>query len=222
MRCQFCGWDNPQDRANCEKCNKPLTDGSVNESNDTASSAAVNHNRPTDRKPAGDFNPKATVREGQIGTKSKPQENTCPECGYTLENGECSSCGYKASAESEHRENKSENSTVCDFKKTVRPKRKGDKEGKFSLFPISEETGEIEGDALEFEGNTVALNRDNTAPKNSTITSIQQAVVAYDGGKWSIEDHSEYKTTFVQAARKIELKSGDLILLGNQLYRFEV
>ena len=27
--------------------------------------------------------------------------------------------------------------------------------------------------------------------------------------------------TFIQAARKIELENGDLILLGNQLYRFD-
>ena len=25
MRCQFCGWDNPQGKETCEKCNKPLT-----------------------------------------------------------------------------------------------------------------------------------------------------------------------------------------------------
>ena len=42
-----------------------------------------------------------------------------------------------------------------------------------------------------------------------------------EDGKWNIEDKSEYQTTFVQASSQIELKSGSLILLGNQLYRFE-
>lgn len=28
MRCQFCGWDNPEGRTKCEKCNKPLSNGS--------------------------------------------------------------------------------------------------------------------------------------------------------------------------------------------------
>jgi len=221
MRCQFCGWDNPQDRTTCEKCNKPLANESTNESNNAASSAA-NNDRPTDRKPAGDFNPKATVREGQAGARAKQKGEVCPECGYPLEKGECASCGYKVSEENVSHENKGEKNKGWDFKKTIRPKRKGEKEGKFSLIPISEDTGAAEGDALAFEGNVVALNRDNTDPKNSTITSAQQAVVTCDGGKWSIEDSSEYKTTFVQAARKIELKSGDLILLGNQLYRFEI
>ena len=48
-----------------------------------------------------------------------------------------------------------------------------------------------------------------------------QATIAYHEGKWSIEDKSEYKTTFVQAFDKIEIQQGALILLGNQLYRFD-
>ena len=90
------------------------------------------------------------------------------------------------------------------------------------MVPISEETGMPEGDELSYEGNTIILNRDNTDPKNSTITSQEQASLTFENGKWSIEDKSEYKTTFVQAVRKIELQQGDLILLGNQLYRFEL
>ena len=79
-----------------------------------------------------------------------------------------------------------------------------------------------EGNEMSFEGNSVILNRDNTDSKNKTITSQEQAVVTFENGKWCIEDKSEFKTTFVQASRKIELSSGDLILLGNQLYRFDL
>ena len=95
------------------------------------------------------------------------------------------------------------------------------KEQKFSLTPISEDTGLPEGDPIAFEGNCIDLSRNNTAPKNSTITSHTQATIAYHEGKWSIEDKSEYKTTFVQAFGKIEIQQGTLILLGNQLYRFD-
>ena len=107
------------------------------------------------------------------------------------------------------------------MRKTVRPMRKAEKEAEFKLVPISEETGMPEGKPLLFEGNAVVLNRDNTDPKNSTITSQEQADITFENGKWAIEDKSEFKTTFVQAARKVELQKGDLILLGNQLYRFE-
>ena len=217
MRCQFCGWDNPQGKETCEKCNKPLTNNVPEEAKPVASNE-TNHDRPTDRQVAGAFNPKATVREIPVGGNVVNNNITeCPECGYTLENGECSACGYKVGEAKPTPEN-----VVVDPRKTVRPIRKGEKEGEFKLLPISEETGMPEGDELSYEGNTIILNRDNTDPKNSTITSQEQASLTFENGKWSIEDKSEYKTTFVQAVRKIELQQGDLILLGNQLYRFEL
>lgn len=218
MRCQFCGWDNPQGKETCEKCNKPLS-SSVSE--EVMSVAAVSHdnsNRPTDRQPAGTFNPKATVREVQDDAKVKPQEpGKCPNDGYPLESGECPYCGYNVHNAGTTSRAKAAN----ELKKTLRPKRKGEKDGEFKLVPISEDTGMQEGCELSYEGNEVVLNRENTDPKNTTITSQKQACVTFENGKWCIEDQSEYKTTFVQAVRKTELHQGDLILLGNQLYRFE-
>lgn len=219
MRCQFCGWDIPDSNGNCEKCGKPMQA-------DAAESAKIvndsTHERLTTRQPAkGMDNLKATVRES---SKSKAaatvleEKNKCPECGYELENGVCPSCGYDSIAEKESDE-KQKNMNK-EGKKTVRPRRKGEKDGRFVLTPISEETGQPEGDLIQFEGNEVELNRENTDPKNETITSQQQAIVTHENGKWCIEDKSEYKTTFVQASRKIELQNGDLILLGNQLYQF--
>ena len=212
MRCQFCGWDNPQGKETCEKCNKPLV-GSVSEVNDVRHEPlSGNQSRPTDRQVDKSFDPKATVLES---TRQRNAES-CPNCGYKLDNGECPSCGYP-------------NSQVnVDCRKTQRPKRKNVEEeveetkNTFTLIPISEETGQPEGDAILYEGGSVVLNRDNTDPNNSTITSAQQACVTFEDGVWGIEDKSGLQTTFVQAARRIELHKGDLILLGNQLYRFEL
>ena len=64
------------------------------------------------------------------------------------------------------------------------------------------------------------LNRNNTEVNNPSITSRQQALITRVDGHWFIEDKSEQKTTFVQAAHKIELHDGDLILLGNRLFEF--
>lgn len=217
MRCQFCGWDNPQGKETCEKCNKPLTSNVVEETRIVASCDA-NQNRPTDRQVAGTFNPKATVREVPIAKNSNIIENNeCPDCGHSLEDGECPNCGYKI-------ENTSALAPVKvaeEARKTMRPIRKGEKADEFKLVPISDKTGMPEGDELTYEGNEVILNRDNTDSKNTTITSQEQACLSFENGKWCIEDRSEYKTTFVQASRKIELQQGDLILLGNQLFRFE-
>lgn len=218
MRCQFCGWDNPQGKETCEKCNKPLTNEPSDERRAEPAPASENHSRPTDRKASGTFNAKATVREQPEG--ARPAVGTCPDCGYTLEDGECPSCGYSIKAK-EPEKPAAAGRVPNAARKTTRPLRKGEKEAVFTLTPISEEDGKPEGSFLSYEGNEVTLNRDNTDPKNNTITSIEQAAVTFENGKWVIEDKSEYKTTFVQAARKTELRNGDLILLGNQLYRFE-
>lgn len=219
MRCQFCGWDIPDSNGNCEKCGKPMQEDateSVNPVNDST------HERPTTRQPAkGVADLKATVRESNRSKAAATvleEQTECPDCGYELENGVCPSCGYDSKTD-KNSDEKPVNMNN-EGKKTVRPRRKGEKDGRFVLTPISEETGQPEGDFIQFEGNEVELNRENTDPKNETITSQQQAIVTHEGGKWCIEDKSGFKTTFVQAARKIELQNGDLILLGNQLYQF--
>lgn len=221
MRCQFCGWDNPDGKERCEKCNKPLNDVE----SEASSKGQSAHERLTERQKSSSFNPKKTLREsavaGNNAAENKEQE-VCPECGFTLQNGECANCGYVSKNEEESVKSQHiHQREPVDVRKTVRPQRKGEKEQKFSLTPISEDTGLPEGEAIAFEGNTIDLTRNNTDPKNSTITSHTQATIAYHEGKWSIEDKSEYKTTFVQAENKIEIQPGALILLGNQLYRFD-
>ena len=64
------------------------------------------------------------------------------------------------------------------------------------------------------------LNRSNTDEENMTITSKEQAVLIYENKKWYIQDKSEQKTTFVYTSDKIELKPGDVIVLGNRRFEF--
>lgn len=217
MRCKFCGWPNPDGKDRCEKCNKPLDNSSEIKDN---MATIDNHDRPTERQ-ANNFNPKATLPEYAVKEQQMNIKTECPECGYTLDNdGKCSSCGYSVNGTPEKEQETISSSNQG--RKTMRPIRKGEKEGRFVLTPISEENGLPEGDPLIFEGNEVSLNRDNTAPKNQTITSQTQAVVRCENGKWSIIDKSEYKTTFVQARDTIDLENGGLILLGNQLFKFDL
>lgn len=224
MRCQFCGWDNPQGKENCEKCNKPLMINEPEQQSNANQSVANNHERPTNRQVNESFNPKKTLRESDLNASKTVREasavNKCPECGFDMEDGACANCGY--SVDVKEGPKTGESAKVSDVRKTVRPQRKGEKEGIFTLTPISEETGLPEGETLSFEGNEISLNRNNTDPKNSTITSLEQAKICFKDGKWGIVDSSEYQTTFVQASQNIELKSGNLILLGNQLYRFDL
>ena len=149
MRCQFCGWDNPEGKTNCEKCNKPL----VAEDRSNPALQPVPHDRLTNRMPQeGHAVLKATVREGTVGRNNlATNNNVCPECGYQLENGKCGQCGYTA----QERKSKEEEpkvvhheSAIASGKQTVRPKRKGEKDGRFILTPISEDDGRPEGESL--------------------------------------------------------------------------
>jgi len=72
-----------------------------------------------------------------------------------------------------------------------------------------------------YEGERVSLNRDNLDKGNPTITSQTQAVIFHRNGQWMIEDHSGQRSTFVRIDGAMQLKDGDVILMGNRLYRFE-
>jgi hypothetical protein len=69
---------------------------------------------------------------------------------------------------------------------------------------------------------SVTLNRDNLDKNNLTITSQAQASVYYDRGAWFIQDKSDQKTTFKQIADPTEIKDGDIILMGDMMFRFEI
>ncbi len=207
MRCQFCGWDNPQGKERCEKCNKTLSPHKI-ENISTADN--LNHDSPKTEA----FNIKATVRERGIDSVDSVDEKICPECGYPLENNQCASCGYSG------KKDYNTDSTSLVAKKTIRPIRKSEGGECFSMTPISESNGEPEGKPIVYRGGSIILNRDNTDPQNATITSLNQANIIFENGKWNIEDKSEFKTTFVQSIYPIELHDGDLVLLGNQLFRF--
>ncbi|MBR1787757.1 MAG: zinc ribbon domain-containing protein [Bacteroidaceae bacterium] len=90
----------------------------------------------------------------------------------------------------------------------------------FILRPIKRMNERHDLDEMEYEGKSVTLNRDNTEANNPSITSREQAVITREGESWFIEDHSEQRTTFVQAAKRIELHDGDIILLGNRMFEF--
>ncbi len=93
--------------------------------------------------------------------------------------------------------------------------------GGFSLMMIPESNEDIMPYAERYEGHEVKLNRSNTDRTNKTITSKEQARLVNIDNRWYIEDHSDMKSTFVRASRPIELHSGDVILLGDRLFRFD-
>ena len=90
------------------------------------------------------------------------------------------------------------------------------------LILLSGDDGQIEAKTNRYEGSTVVLNRNNTEPNNRTITSKEQAKLYFDKGKWFIENFSQYNSTMLIAGRKMELQPGDIVILGDRKFKFEV
>lgn len=213
MRCQFCGWENPETKSTCEKCNQPLQQASNLGKSTVRENPLSGDSSDYQTHSQESFNPKATVREKSFTRES----SACPACGYPVDGEDkCPSCGTQLTMTEDP-------FSIGGFKKTVRPNhnhRFNHEEFRgFRLVKLSE-SGQTLG-SVQFDKNETELNRENTDPSNQTITSQTQAIVKKEGDKWMISDQSALHSTFVQASRPIELQNGDLILLGDQVFRFE-
>ena len=243
MRCRNCGWPNKPNETNCVKCGTPLTSEDDSEmpmgNTSNSSSNGVLNETVMEKDVFGSRN------SSQYGTSSQetvdePENGNkpCPKCGYPLRPGteKCPNCKFQISGSSQSSyspdlEPKKKNNTARrptrmdmgagSYRGTVNPYMMNmDLEPSFVLKPIKRSNERHDLDELEFEGKSVSLSRDNTEANNASITSKEQAVITNVDGHWYIEDKSEQKTTFVQAANRIELNDGDLILLGNRLFEF--
>ncbi|HJC92768.1 MAG TPA: zinc ribbon domain-containing protein [Candidatus Phocaeicola excrementigallinarum] len=238
MRCKNCGWPNKPNEKTCVKCHAPLE---KNDFDSTLSPDMGNDNeiygktvREEDVFYHKEFEPEpiqATEESGntrpcpKCGYPVRPGTDKCPNCKFPL-NGNAVHSDYKRTRMDTEPENRKptrmNTNTAGNFHKgTVNPYMMNlELEPSFALKPIKRINERHELEELEFEGKEIVLNRENTEANNPSITSRQQAVISNVNGHWYIEDKSGQKTTFVQAAAKIELHEGDLILLGNRLFEF--
>jgi len=221
MRCNNCGWDNPGGIERCEKCNAPLKGSMVMHMNDVSN--VQNDNLISETIKGSDPNlpyldmPVVEEKEG----KQQLSQNlkACPQCGYPVRSDvvKCPNCGKileKSRGENKQPEQKK------NISGTISPWDKP-KYSKCFLKPIARE-GEKEFQEIEFSGDEIELNRDNLEKDNMTITRKVQAVLKNIDGKWYIVDKSSLQTTFKLISEPVELKNGDIILMGDRKFEFIV
>lgn len=183
MRCNNCGWNNPDTNSKCEKCNMPLT-GYVNED----FTSANEHNRSTVRD--------ASTFEEVLSTPQK-LESTKPV----------------------------RRNLGCDYNSTVRP---GQEKPVRIIIPTCKLVPKEEiydrvkpkEQEFEYEGRCIILNRSNTDKRSQAISSQAQAELTFNDGKWFINNKSELQTTYKRIDEQVELKDGDVILLGDREFSF--
>lgn len=247
MRCKNCGWPNKPNETTCVKCHTPLIededDINVVQPNNGGGSNDANLGKTVFEEDifGGKQNSSNGNQQDYAETVSEDVEEPtkpCPKCGYPLRPGteKCPNCKFQISGSArtayQQEEVKKPVSTrrptrmdsgngSTPYRGTVNPYMMNmDLDPSFVLKPLKRANERHELDEREYEGKNVSLNRSNTEENNASITSREQAVISNVDGHWYIEDKSDQKTTFVQAASKIELHDGDLILLGNRLFEF--
>lgn len=147
----------------------------------------------------------AAVHPSAVSDIDLPMTLVCDKCGseVSIANKFCPQCGERIHLT------------------TMRvPRKKSMPLPQCSLTLIPEEDEQLEARSQQYEGMNILLNRDNTDPMNRTITSREQAVLSYEDGKWFIENKSDYGTTYIVANRKMELQSGDIVILGDRSFEF--
>ena len=199
MRCNNCGWNNPETNSKCEKCGATLSASRQFHQADVSE------------------NLKKTIVDAEAFGKPVT-ENTCPKCGYPMREGTtvCPQCGYGAPGNVGQQ-------PVVHFQKqeTVNPYVNLNAVHSCTLTPIARADESNVPAPQSYTGESIELNRENTDNGNMTITSKVQAQLRFENGNWYIEDKSSQKTTFVLAKEKVALKDGDVILLGNRQFVFK-
>lgn len=72
---------------------------------------------------------------------------------------------------------------------------------------------------LEFSDKEVVLNRGNVAPNDLTISRSAQALLTCEDGHWYIENKSRLLTTSLVLDKKHELQDGDIVIIGDKMFR---
>lgn len=185
MRCNNCGWDNPDGNQKCEKCNAPFYGGA----NEPKIGKTIGEGKPFEpQKP-----PRKTIND-TIPDSEQPKSPTKPT--LNIDGGTLPLWGGQGNFTP---------TPYCILKPVIFP----GENTRHAPEPVS-----IKGDYNE-------LNRQLIDPDNNTITSKVQAILTHKDGKWYIQNQSSHKTTYVFANEPIEVKSGDMILMGNRTFVFE-
>lgn len=218
MRCKNCGWPNEAGITRCIKCNAPLQ-GSMIDSSPQQSA-------PSSSDEAESL--KATLREPSSGGAKSfgNSSNVCPKCGYPVSSSseECPICHNRLNPDkkdNDSRKKSPKNTGGFSYGGgTINPWATPSAESFCTLCRIPWQNENVTYEPVSYSGRSIILNRANT-DNNNSITSREQAVITYENGGWFIENKSDLKTTLLRVDRKIKLEDGDVIVLGNRMFKFK-
>jgi hypothetical protein len=243
-KCGECGWPNNADGASdCEKCGASLSGGSSASVPPPSPQAGSSDAKKTmmgggQQLPDTSQAKKTVMGSGQqmpswdasgggasaSNTSSQASGDlTCGKCGFyplrapVAAASPCPNCGFAGGPGQAAQPAQGGGISKADMKKTLA----------FSevFFEAPEKTPKftlLENDRVErpFEGKEVSVGRENIDANNFSISG-QHALFEHIDGKWVVSNQSSNGVTLVQVKGKAEIQDGDLILIGNKLFRFK-
>ena len=245
MRCKNCGWENADNFTKCEKCNVSYNEVISAENNSPVSkkksSDEIEPKKTTkcctecgypigmiekkcpqcghvfvcDKQDLPDEEEELLPCESPLPPIKTPDilaavEKKCVYCNSSVAESArfCINCGVSLS-------NKNQRETMIPWAIAEAVQTP-----KCTLTFLSRDGNPTNDSSLRFSGNIIQLNRGNTEPGNQTITSKIQAELSFENDKWYLQDKSALRSTYIYADEKIELRQGDVIVLGNRLFEF--
>lgn len=202
VRCPNCGYANEPRNHRCKRCNYPLREEDTSAQLHTPASSPANA---TVVGSATNIDPWDMDNSRPVSQQPPPKAQPI-QAPVNVGQPEISAQGPKPKK--------------LEVNKTIDPSRIALFERNVLKLVRIPKEGEQEA-TLEFEGENIVLNRDNTDPGNMTITSREQAALEFKDGKWMLSDRSALQTTYIRVNQPTELKNGDVILLGNRAFRVE-
>jgi hypothetical protein len=80
--------------------------------------------------------------------------------------------------------------------------------------------GQQELRKIDLRSNAVSLNRALLDPANNSISRNGHATIYQKDGNWYLENNTAMQTTFIQVKQPVKLTDGDVMLLGDSLFKF--
>jgi hypothetical protein len=214
-RCDNCGYENQANNERCDKCGARLGDP-VSQDPESNPPASVESQAGGKKTVIGKPVDKPFIDESQASSSPEIEtDGKCPKCGYPArpDATACPNCGFQLADASAKVPPPAGKKTIAmgDFS--------GFGEESQPSFELLSDKGE---ESHRFKGASVMLNRENLEEDNMTLSGNEHAQLTFVEGKWQIEDKSSNGATFVQANRPIELEDGDMIILGQKIFRFRL
>jgi len=208
-RCTNCGYMNNDTVTKCEKCSESLEQ----------SSEPASYKKMTGFSAADDEQPNKTI-QGQPA--NKPSWDSAQET-------------FEPDKYSADDDNETKPYTAMQDQDTNEEERTPPKTSKATIMNPWDVGGVVEStpefklisnngkDTLSFKGNMITLNRSKLDPDNRSISSEAHVEITSKNGQWYIKDVSTNGLTYIQVKKEaMPIQPGDMIILGNKLFKFEV